>query len=56
MEQNWTGPYEIAECVGNNNYQLSGRTGGKQLLKSMFNSTRLKLFNERGITMSEYAK
>ena len=20
MEPNWTGPYEVAECVGNNNY------------------------------------
>lgn len=48
MEPNWTGPYEVAECVGNNNYRLSRRTGSKQLLKSMFNSTRLKLFNERG--------
>ena len=49
MEPNWTGPYEVAECVGNNNYRLRRRTGSKDLLKSMFNSTRLKLFNERGI-------
>lgn len=48
MEPNWTGPYEIAECIGNNNYRLRRRTGTKELLKSMFNSTRLKLFNERG--------
>ena len=52
MEPNWTpDPYELAECVRNNkliNYRLR-RTGSKQLLKSMFNSTRLKLFNERGI-------
>ena len=48
MEPNWTGPYEVAECVGNNNYRLR-RAGNKELLKSMFNSTRLKLFNERGM-------
>ena len=44
MEPNWTGPYEVAECVGNNNYRLRRRTGNKELLKSVFNSTRLKLF------------
>ena len=49
MEPNWTGPYEVAECVGNNNYRLRRRAGNKELLKSMFNSTRLKLFNERGM-------
>ena len=51
MEPNWTGPYEIAECIGNNNYRLRRRTRSKELLKSMFNSTRLKLFNERGMTL-----
>ena len=48
MEPNWTGPYKIVECIGNNNYRLRRRTGTKELLKSMFNSTTLKLFNERG--------
>ena len=49
MEPNWTGPYEVAECVGSNNYRLRRRIGNKELLKSMFNSTKLKLFNERGM-------
>ena len=31
MEPNWTGPYELAECVANNNYHLRRRTGSKQL-------------------------
>ena len=29
MELNWTGPYEVAECIGNNNYHLR-RIGGNQ--------------------------
>ena len=31
MDPNWTGPYEIAECMENNSYRLR-RTGKKQLL------------------------
>ena len=46
MEQNWLGPYEIAECVGKNSYRL--RRNGKTL-KSLYNSTRLKLFHERSM-------
>ena len=45
MEPNWTDPYEITEWIGNNNYRLRRRTGTKELLKSTFNSTRVKLFN-----------
>lgn len=48
MDPSWTGPYEVADCVGNNNYRLRRREGNKDLLKSIYNSTRLKLFNERG--------
>lgn len=39
-------PYKVAECVGNNNSRR--RTGNKELLKSLLNSTRHKLFSERG--------
>ena len=48
MDPNWTGPYEVAESVGSNNYRLKRVTGKKLLLKSTFNSSRLKSFNERG--------
>ena len=48
MASNWTGPYEVAECVGDNCYRLRKSDGKKEELKSMFNSTRLKLFKERG--------
>ena len=47
MDSNWIGPYEVAECL-ENNYHLRRRNGNKLLLKSVFSSTRLKLFNERG--------
>ena len=48
MDPNWIGPYEVAKCLGKNNYYLRRGNGNKQLLKSVFSSTRLKLFNERG--------
>lgn len=48
MAPNWTGPYEVAECVGSNSYRLRRRNGTKQWLKSVFDSTRLTLFNKRG--------
>ena len=48
MAPNWTGPYEVAECVGNNCYRLRKSDGSKQEFKSLFNSTRLKLFENRG--------
>ena len=49
MEPNWMGPYEVAECIGSNNYRLRRIDGKQLLLKSMFNSARLKSFNERGM-------
>lgn len=49
MEPNWTGPYEVAQCIGNNNYRLRRIGGNQLLLKSTFNSCRLKSFNERGL-------
>ena len=52
MEPNWTGPYEVAECVGNNNYHLRRRTGSKQLLKSMFNLS----YSMKEVIMSDYVK
>lgn len=48
LKPNWTGPYDIAECLGKNNYRLKKRTGKKVLLKSVYNSTRLKLYYKRG--------
>ena len=48
MDPNWIGPYEVAKCLCKNNYHLRRRNGNKQLLKSVFSSTRLKLFNDRG--------
>ena len=44
---NWTGQYDIPECVVKNNYHLR-RSGNHQLLKSVFKRLSLKLFNERG--------
>lgn len=49
MEPNWTGPYEVAECVGSNTYRLRRRDGNQMLLKSLYNGDRLKEFNERGV-------
>lgn len=48
LKPNWTGPYEVVECVGNNCYRLKSRRGKKTTLKSLYSSTRLKLFTERG--------
>lgn len=47
MKPNWTGPFEVFECIGNHNYRLK-KGDGKKALKVIFNGTRLKLFNERG--------
>ena len=55
MDPNWTGPYEIAECVGNN-YHLRRREGNKVLLKSIYNSTRLMKGVIKHYTMSAYVK
>ena len=49
MSPNWTGPYVIIESLGKNMYRLRKKTGSKAILKSIYNSTRLKNFNERGI-------
>ena len=51
MDPNWTGPYEVVECVGSNNYRLRRRNGKQMILKSLFNSDRLKDFNERGTVL-----
>ena len=48
LASNWTGPYEVAECVGNNCYRLRKSDESKQEFKSLFNSTRPKLFENRG--------
>ena len=48
MAGNWSGPYEIAECMGDNCYRLRRSDGKKQEFKSIFDSTRLKLFKNRG--------
>lgn len=48
MAPNWTGPYEIATCVGINTYQLK-RINTATVLKSSYSSTRLKVFHENGI-------
>ena len=48
MAPNWTGPYEVSECIGTNTYKLK-RIGTGTTLKSSFSSTRLKLFHEKGI-------
>lgn len=45
LKPNWLGPYEIAECLGKNNYRLKKTTGK---MKSIYNSTRLKLYHKRG--------
>ena len=42
MAGNWSGPYEIAECLGDNCYRLRRSDGKKQELKSIFNSTLKK--------------
>ena len=48
LKPNWTGPYEIAECLGTNSYRLQKQLGKKKVvLKSMYNSTRLKKYHER---------
>lgn len=47
LAPNWTGPYEIGECLGSNTYRLKKMNG--DYLKSKYNSTRLKLFHERGL-------
>lgn len=48
MSPNWTGPYEVIESLGKNTYRLREKNGSKAVLKSIYNSTRLKKFNERG--------
>lgn len=48
LKPNWTGPYEIVECIGHNNYRLKKRHGNEAVLKSIYNSTRLKIYVERG--------
>ena len=47
MAPNWTGPYEIAKCVGSDTYQLR-RIDTATTLKSSYSSIRLKLFHEKG--------
>lgn len=53
MEQNWQGPYEIAEKVGDGNYYLR-RKGKKTTGKTMYNSSRLKPFRERSTDVPEH--
>lgn len=48
LKPNWTGPYEVAERIGDNNYYLQKGSGNnKVVLKSKYNSTRLKMYMER---------
>ena len=47
LKPNWFDPYEVAECLGDNNYRLKKK--GKNLLKSIYSSTRLKLYKDRGV-------
>ena len=53
MSPNWTGPYEVIESLGKNMYRLRKKNGNKDVLKSIYNSTRLKKFNERGTFFTE---
>ena len=48
MAQNWTSPYEVSECIGNK-YSLRKTDRDWSILKSMYNSSRLKSWNERGM-------
>ncbi len=52
MEQNWQGPYEVVEKVGDGNYQLR-KKGSKATMKTMYNSSRLKPFQERTPSVPE---
>ena len=45
-EQNWSGPYEIAEKAGKGTFYLR-RQGCSKVFKTLYNSTRLKPFHER---------
>ena len=45
-EQNWSGPYEVAEKAGKGTYYLR-RQGSITASKILYNSTRLKPFHER---------
>ena len=51
MSPNWTGPYEVLESMGKNTYRLRKKNGS--VLKSIYNSTRLKKFKERGNLVSQ---
>lgn len=48
LKPNWFGPYTIAECIGSNNYRLWKKGSKTKKMKSMYNSSRLKLCNTRG--------
>ena len=47
LKPNYYGPYEVAECLGSNNYRIQKIKGDKAILKLVCSSTRLKDFSER---------
>lgn len=53
MTQNWSGPYEIAECIGRDTYRLKN-TKNMKCLKSSFSSTRLKPCYVRGNIITSF--
>ncbi len=50
LEPNWTGPYKILEVVGKGTYRLCSSTEPKKILSSLYNISRLKLYNEQEIS------